>query len=88
MSRADSVLTEDFPASMRPRPDGRGNQELQEGVKRDTAASMRPRPDGRGNDGMNILQVFYNFGFNEAATGRPRKSGFGLLWVLPNNLLQ
>jgi len=63
------------PASMRPRPNGRGNSLDRDFCAPNTSASMRPRPNGRGNEPPTSWHSAHLTGFNEAAAEWPRESG-------------
>src|SRR4051812_30388039 len=62
-----------FFASMRPRPEGRGNITADDMDRGGMDASMRPRPEGRGNWRAELAGVDRRGSFNEAATRRSRK---------------
>jgi len=60
-------------ASMRPRPNDRGNVRLMADELRHLVASMRPRPNDRGNAATSTSPARSSSRFNEAAAERPRK---------------
>jgi len=60
-------------ASMRPRPNGRGNVSRWRVAPFDGEASMRPRPNGRGNEARTRKRNCRLLGFNEAAAEWPRE---------------
>ena len=58
-------------ASMRPRPEGRGELLNASGDANGHAASMRPRPEGRGEPQDRSASRCFISGFNAATTRRP-----------------
>jgi|SRR6185437_1586496 len=59
-------------ASMRPRPNGRGNEQQRLGAGAPGVASMRPRPNGRGNAQDPLAELLA-----QRASMRPRPNGRG-----------
>jgi len=66
-------LEEDGRASMRPRPIGRGNEDLFPALTEAREASMRPRPIGRGN----MRSTYRYANMDVVASMRPRPIGRG-----------